>query len=38
VVPSYLKALPALTGVTFNYASSTGTVTVTTGAGGPSTC
>ncbi len=38
VVPSYLKALPALTGVTFNYASSTGTVTVTTSVGGPATC
>ena len=38
VVPSYLKTTPSLTGVTFNYASLTGTVTVTTGAGGPSTC
>lgn len=38
LTPSYLKTAPSLTGVTFNYNSTTGTVTTTLGAGGPSSC
>ncbi len=38
VVPSFIKTLPSLTGVTFSYASATGLVTATTSVGGPATC
>ena len=38
LVPSYLKTYPSLTGVTFAYSASTGTVTTTLGTGGPSSC